>query len=163
MPLLLDQTLAEQLLQQVEAHLGIVEDRRVDALGVAPQRLLLVADRLRELGLGDRAAVELRDFGSAAAALEVVVDAEERERNHDQREDELRDPLVLVDEIEHPLRPIVWPCALRGACCRLRTAASVSRRPRGTGPSAARCEKGELAFALRNWRSGRDSNPRPPA
>ena len=61
------QSLAEQLLQQVEAHLGVVEDRGIDALRASPQLLLLLAHRLGELGLGDLAAVEFRD--SAAPPL----------------------------------------------------------------------------------------------
>ena len=105
--LLLQQALAEQLLQQVVAHFRIVEDRRIDALRAAPQILLLVADRVGEFGLGDHAAVEFRDLANRVAGAEVVVDAEERERNHDQRQDELRDPLVLVNEIKHRPGPIL--------------------------------------------------------
>ena len=70
-------------------------------LVLAPQLLLLVANRVGELGLGDLAAFEGCDIARAASATEVVVDAEERERNHDQEQNELRDPLVLGDEIEH--------------------------------------------------------------
>ena len=142
------QSLAKQLLQQVETHLGVVEDRRIDALRASPERLLLVAHGLRELDLGDLAALELRDLRRTVAAPEVVVDSEERERNHDQREDELRDALVLVNEIKHRLGSILSARAFgRAAPC-----ADERRRPPPAIPrraETARCEKGELAFALR--------------
>ncbi len=100
-PLLLDQPVADHVLQDAVAHLGIVEERRVHRPLRPAQHLLLVAQRIRELGLRDAAAVEARDFADRVAAAEVVVDAEERERQRDQREDELDDPLVLGDDVEH--------------------------------------------------------------
>src|SRR5262249_35424782 len=121
--LLLDQALTQHLLDDVVAHLGVVEDRGIDPLGRAPQSFLLVADGVRKFDLGDLAAVVLRDSSRAATAAEIIVDSEERERNHDQRKNELRDSLVLMDEIEH-------------LCCPL-----FLLLPTG-------CEKGELAFAL---------------
>ncbi len=105
--LLLDQALAQQLLQQVEAHFGIVEDRRIDVLlRVTPQRVLLVADGARELLLADVTAVEFRDFPGGIGPPEVIVDAEEGERHHDQRQDDLRDAIVFVKEVVHQL-PII--------------------------------------------------------
>ena len=150
------------LLHQVEAHFRIVEDRRVDALRASPQLFLLVADRLGEFGFGNLAAVEFRHFADAAAAAEVVVDAEERERNHDQRQNELRDPFVLV----HEDQTSAWPCPF--------VAAHRSRWPRSCAtaagdvrlPAAPHCDrmrKGRTRVRPSNWRSGRDSNPRPPA
>ena len=143
---LFDQALAQQLLQQVEAHLGIVEERRIDVLlRVTPQHVLLVADRTRELLLADVAAVEFRDFTGAVGALEVIVDAEEGERHHDEREDELRDALVFVNDVVHQLPIISWvresPCHANGR--------RASQLPPERPARAAGCEKGELAFALR--------------
>jgi hypothetical protein len=147
--LLLDEALTQHLLDEIEADLRIVEDRGIDALRGLAQPFLLVADRLRELGLRDLAAVVGRDFSDAAAAAEVVIHAEERERDHDQKQNELRDPLVLVDKIKHRLRSILsspasMPAA-RAACCGRRRRAAIT----------AGCEKGELAFALRmaEWTS----------
>jgi hypothetical protein len=68
--LLFDQALAQHLLNEIEAHLGIVEDRGVDTLRRAPQLFLLVAIALANSAFGDPAAVELRDFARSARAAE---------------------------------------------------------------------------------------------
>ena len=153
--LLLDQTLAQQILHQVETHFRIVENRRVDALRASPQLFLLVPDCLGEFGLGNLAAVEFRHLADAAAAAEVVIDAEKRERNHDQRQNELRDPFVFVHEIIHWLRPVLSsPASIRAArCCNLRpaTAGSLARRNRDRD----RMRKGRTRVRPSNWRSGR--------
>ncbi len=144
--LLLDQALAQQLLQQVEAHFGIVEDRRIDVLlRVTPQHVLLVADRARELLLADVAAVEFRDFPGGIGPPEVIVDAEEGERHHDQRQNDLRDAIVFVKEVVHQL-PII---SLDPSVSVMRRPPGVGRSPPGLPACAAGCEKGELAFALR--------------
>ena len=138
------------LLHQVEAHFRIVEDRRVDALRASPQLFLLVADRLGEFGFGDLAAVEFRDFADAAAAAEVVVDAEERERNHDQRQNELRDPFVLVHEDQTSPGPVLSSPRIdrAGACA---TAAGDVRLPaRRLRPDAKRANS-RSPFELAEW------------
>ena len=149
--LLLDEPLAQQLLDQIEAHFGIVEDRRIDALRAAPQLFLLVADRLREFRFGDLAAVEFRDLADAAARAEVVVDAEERERNHDQRQNELRDPFVLVHEIIHRLALSFRRASIRAALLQLMRPATaglpVRRNPR---PDAKRANS-RSPFELAEW------------
>ena len=100
--LFLDHALAHELLQDLEPHVGIVEHRRIERALGALQVLLLIAQRLREFGLGDAAALVGRHHvGGGIAAAEVVVDAEEGERKRDQREDDLRDALVLVEKIVH--------------------------------------------------------------
>ena len=100
----------------------------------------------------DLAAVELRDLADAVAAAEVVVDAEERERNHDQRENELRDPLVLVDEIKHRLAPILSSrAASRAAPAAI--AAGAGGRPSGSPqarPDAKRANS-RSPFELAEW------------
>ncbi len=99
--LLLDQPLADQLLQDVESHLRVVEHRRVDAALCTHQHFLLFAQRLRELVLRDLSAVERGDVTDACGIAEIVVDAEESERQHDEREHDLHDALVFVDDVEH--------------------------------------------------------------
>src|SRR6185312_8271240 len=63
--------------------------------------LLLIAQQIVEFLLRDLVAADGCHRLRAVAAIDVVIDAEERERKRDQREDALRDVLVLVDEIEH--------------------------------------------------------------
>src|SRR5205807_6531070 len=44
-----------------------------------------------------------------AAAAEIVVDAEEGERQRDERQDDLDHSLLPIDEIKHDLDVILWP------------------------------------------------------
>ena len=100
--LVLEEALVDELVHERVTHFGVVEHRRV----VAPAELLahpvlLLAHHLVELLLRDLAGADCRDRRRARVAAEVVVDAEERERQRDQREDELRESLVLAEKIVH--------------------------------------------------------------
>ena len=109
---LLEQPLIHELVEQRIAHLGRLEHRRIE---VAAERLahplLLLAQHVVEfLPAGSCRRRRLPPI-CARVAAKVIVDTEERERQRDQREDALRDVLVLVDEIEHGVVTVMRGCA----------------------------------------------------
>ena len=97
-----EQPLVDEHLEQREAHLGIVEHRGIEVAAHLPAHLVaLLAQRVREFLLRDLVAADRGHGVRAGAAAEVVVDAEEGERHHQQGEDDLRDALVFGDQVEH--------------------------------------------------------------
>src|SRR5207249_10156155 len=88
-------------------HGRVARFRRVEQrwVVVAPERLshpiLLFAQRLVEFGLRYLAVADGCDRARAAALTKIVIDAEERERQRDQRENDLNDAFMFVDEVVH--------------------------------------------------------------
>ncbi len=104
-----EQSLRHELLDQRESHLGVVEDRGVEsAAHRGAHAVLLLAQQVVELGARDLRPAHGRDRGADRVAPEVRVDAEERERDDQQREDDLREASVLVNCFEHREGPRAW-------------------------------------------------------
>ena len=102
-----EESLIDQLFEDVEAELGVVEHRRVEALAQhRAHPLLLLAQRVVELGPRDLVAADLGDRVVRRVRLaNVRIDAEKSERQRDDRKDDLRHALVLAYEIEHVRNP----------------------------------------------------------
>ena len=111
--------------------------------------VLLFAQPPVEIALQDLLARHLGDMRFTATHLEVALHAEECKREDQQGQDDLGDPLLLVNEIVHgTLREKKgerWFALLD-----LGSPRDFTREIPGRGQHSG-------------WRSGRDSNPRPPA
>src|SRR5690606_34177282 len=64
-------------------------------------RVLTLAQRLLELLLADAVVANSRHLRAEIPAAEIAVDAEEGEREEDDRQDHLHQALVVLDPIEH--------------------------------------------------------------
>ena len=119
-----EHAIAHQAVEHLLLHLRRVEELGVDAGHLAAHALDLLALRGVPLGLRDVVAIDLGHRGVLAAGeAAVTLDTEEHERRKDQEhQDELQQPGVLADEIEH-------------------------REPLSTAVKS-RCNKGEPGFAL---------------
>ena len=89
--LLLKQASADQLVEDRIADFGVVENGRIEvALHRLPQTVLLDAQVVGELSLRNALAGDGRHLaGRTRVVAKIVIDAEERERKRDQRQDEL--------------------------------------------------------------------------
>ena len=100
--LLVEHPLPDQLLEHRIANLRIVEHRRIEILASRlAHPILLIANGVREFHLADRVASDAGNLGGRAAAAKVIVDAEERERQRDERYDDLDYAFLAVNEIKH--------------------------------------------------------------
>ena len=106
-----------------------------------------------------------------ASPPKVRVDAEERERDDQQREDDLREASVLVDgrtcepsaikgRTASPWMPDRWSAGVHATACFVDITALCQRDDSRANLPIKIATRRPLSCC---WRSGRDSNPRPPA
>ncbi len=135
-----EQPALNQPVEHDRANLRTVEQRGVGLIAEHLAHLLLLsAQRLAELRLRDPLFAHRGNRAARTGVAEIGIDAEKGEGDDDGAQDPLDYPFLVADEIEHE------------------NLASLALRRR----NERRRTRVRLPCLI--WRSGRDSNPRPPA